>query len=636
MKPNRITSKILVMTLCLSMVSQQAQAQQNSNNVFDLATTATSSRTDTAQSIVEKLEQQFPSLAPQMQARAKFTTKEQAVAGQLGQLIVPVEEEADAEAPGGLQPEEAEAWRAAANRSPSAQHSQLQLGYPARYDEVMVAEAHGVRAELRALRANAASVEIQDGKPVYREIYRGTDSVQVYRDGQSEEFLLLRDESAPVSFEYELKVSEGAQVLLEDGAVRLVNEEKQGLVIPKPWVVDAKGERREDVVRWVLSEEWTGVRKLVLELMSAGLSYPIAIDPGWMATGNLSAVRIHHTATLLANGKVLVVGGTNANESVCLSSAELYDPATGVWTYTGSLNGGRAGHTATLLANGKVLVAGGAYLDNLISPPDMYSRYSAELYDPATGVWTYAGSLNAARDLHTATLLANGKVLVTGGERKGFLTSRILLDSAELYNPATGVWTPTGNLNTVRLYHTATLLANGKVLVTGGLNGNSLSSAELYHPATGVWTTTGYLNGGRELHKATLLANGKVLVIAGMWSMYNMSTRLNSAELYDPATGVWTYTGSLNVERVGHTATLLANGKVLVAGGYNNGYLRSAELYDPATGVWTPTANLNTGRSRHTAILLANGKVLVALGSGGDTSAELYDSTACPWGACKL
>ena len=113
----------------------------------------------------------------------------------------------------------------------------------------MVAEANGVRAELRALQANAAPVEIEDGKVVYREVYRGTDSIQIYGRGQSEEFLLLRDEGAPVSFEYELKVSEGAQTLLDEGAVRLVNEQGEGLVIPRPWMVDAKGERREDVVR---------------------------------------------------------------------------------------------------------------------------------------------------------------------------------------------------------------------------------------------------------------------------------------------------------------------------------------------------------------------------------------------------
>jgi N-acetylneuraminic acid mutarotase len=342
-------------------------------------------------------------------------------------------------------------------------------------------------------------------------------------------------------------------------------------------------------------------------------------------TGSLITGRQLHTATLLPNGLVLVVGGIDESNytSIYLASAELYNPATGTWTNTGSLNLARYGHTATLLPNGTVLVSGGWNSGALAS---------AELYNPATGTWTNTGSLNLARGNHTATLLPNGTVLVSGGYNGSYLTS------AELYNPATGTWTTTGSLNLARDGHTATLLPNGLVLVAGGMNNDNdnpvLASAELYNPATGTWTNTGSLNLARDGHTATLLPNGMVLVAGGI-NYY--SDLLANCELYNPAAGAWTNTGSLATWRIGPTATLLPNGTVLAVAGANiatsggsNGDLASAELYNPATGTWTTTGSLAIARAYHTATLLPNGTVLVA--GGHDTnnsilaSAELYYS----------
>ncbi len=193
-------------------------------------------------------------------------------------------------------------------------------------------------------------------------------------------------------------------------------------------------------------------------------------------------------------------------------------------------------------------------------------------------------------------------------------------------------WENTGSLTTTRQFHTATLLPNGKVLVAGGWNypgyTNYLASAELYDPATGTWTATGSMAAARTNHTATLLPTGQVLVAGGIAS----AGTLASAELYDPATGTWTTTGSLTTARWSHTATLLPNGKVLVAGG---GYGDSAELYDPATGSWTATGSLAQTRQSHTATLLPNGMVLVAGGysypTGDVASAELYDPASGTW-----
>jgi N-acetylneuraminic acid mutarotase len=336
----------------------------------------------------------------------------------------------------------------------------------------------------------------------------------------------------------------------------------------------------------------------------------------WLTSSTLSTARSEQTATLLANGKVLVTGGSNG--IVSLSSAQLYDPDSNTWSVAAAMSTVRSGHTATLLANGKVLVTGG-YNDSI-------SLSSAQLYDPGSNTWSAAAAMSTPRFGHTATLLADGKVLVAGG----FNLIGGYLASSELYDPGSNTWSTARAMSTARLDQTATLLANGKVLVAGGLNGSYISSAELYDPGSNTWSAAAAMSMAREYHTATLLANGKVLVAGGS----NGSTSLSSAQLYDPASNTWSAAATLSTARSSHTATVLANGKVLVAGGFNgSGTLSSAQLYDPGSNTWSAAGAMSTARDRQTATLLTNGKVLVAGGEGASagSSAEQYDSGSNTW-----
>lgn len=390
-------------------------------------------------------------------------------------------------------------------------------------------------------------------------------------------------------------------------------------------------------------------------------------------TGSMTTVRDLATASVLPNGKVLIVGGYDATGTV-LASAELYDPNTGIFSTTGSMSFPRQEHTATLLPNGKVLIVGGVNW----TPPAMFFA-SAELYDPQTGQFSLTGVMNSPHVSHTATLLPNGKVLVTGGLGSPAVNGLQLTTVAELYDPSTGLFSPTGSMAIARENHAASLLANGKVLVTGGYSTadtrTATATAEIYDPSAGTFSLTSSMSVARAEQTSTALPNGDVLIGGGFSSLgFFGGTQLSTAEVYNPSTGSFkgpanmafahsrvvapllpngavllasgstaelffptdppflvqefTTSGNLNTARYLHTETLLSNGLVLIAGGYNGSSLSSAELHNPATGTFTATGGLNDARASHTATLLPNGTVLIAggLGSSGvTTNAELYN-----------
>jgi hypothetical protein len=383
-------------------------------------------------------------------------------------------------------------------------------------------------------------------------------------------------------------------------------------------------------------------RKIVRHIPCAfaSIAFLIAINAQatqntkFVSTGNLNTGRAYHTGTLLGSGKILVAGGQDTNLAP-VATAELYIRSSGTFTNTGAMITPRFRHTATRLPSGKVLFVGGLDANN--NP-----IASAELFDPSTGQFTASqGGLANARYNHEAVLLpdGSGKVLIITG-----IGINGALSSVEIYNSQSDTFSSAVPLNTGRYFaSSAPVTSHGslKVLVAGGFdsNGSVLSSAELYDPTTGQWTYTGNLHSARYQAADATLLSGQVLICGGSDAT---GSPLATAEIYSPDTGVFSATDSLDTARAGHSASTLLVGKVLVAGGVGistPSYPRQAEVFKTSgkkrvfnVGEFDTKGKMITGRTAHTATLMANGQVLFTGGISdagvGLNSSELFTS----WG----
>ena len=339
-------------------------------------------------------------------------------------------------------------------------------------------------------------------------------------------------------------------------------------------------------------------RVLVLaECPTTAQIYDVATGT-FTATGSLSEQRYGKTATLLSDGRVLVTGGydcTSAGQEGISASAEIYDPATGTFTPTGSMKVGREFHTATLLDDGRVLITGGlagpAGTTGSITLASVTTAETsagvlstAEVFDPASDTFRTTGSMSAIRDHHTATLLPDGQVLVVGGGGEGYASSK----TADLYDPTTGTFHKTGSMREGRWLQTATLLPDGRVSVAGGRSPQDsvYRTVEMFDVRSGRFSPAGSMRDGRQQHTTTVLPDGRVFIAGGMWSDGHDFRVLSATELFDPSDGTFTKIGSMGSSRLGHTATLLGTGRVLIVGGTDIGPaggvpVSSALLYTP-------------------------------------------------------
>ncbi|MFN8620853.1 MAG: kelch repeat-containing protein [Chloroflexota bacterium] len=373
-------------------------------------------------------------------------------------------------------------------------------------------------------------------------------------------------------------------------------------------------------------------------LLGRGLAAASLFDPTtdtFVPTGSMTQARERHTATLLEDGRVLIVGGEDVRDGTVagLGTAELYDPSTGTFSPTRTLAGPRAGHTATRLEDGSVLVVGG-YVPAGDGPSPTLA--AAERYDPDSGMFRATGSLGTPRADQAATLLPDGRVLVVGGVTEAGASGRHRgeLASAELYDPTSGTFTMSrGSLVTERSFLALTTLPDGTVLVTGGTNGaGEPRTAERYIPAADAFVPAGRAASAHELGAAPLLLDGRVfLPEAGAWpaggpELYDPDAAAAEVVPVVPQDGISTTPVDAQL-RGGHTATLLADGRVLIVGGVGTGgMIPGAEVFDPVTDETAPAGTLALPRWDPVAVRLPEGRVLITGGTGdGPPQPEIWD-----------
>jgi len=361
------------------------------------------------------------------------------------------------------------------------------------------------------------------------------------------------------------------------------------------------------------------VRPFALAILMIGaLTLPAAAQGSFTKVGDTVVGRNLCQVALLADGRVLVTGGTRTGESgtVFNREAELYDPATQSFTATGPMSTPRIDHASVTLKDGRVLVLGG-------TTNGQAALNTSEVFDPAAGAFKVTATMGAPREAATASLLNDGRVLVAGGnftQGEDFY----FVVAAELYDPASDRFSISGRMKTPRINHTAQALPDGRVLIIGGLgedplgpNAIAVRDVEAYDPATGEFTVIGQLSEGRTQPQVTLLKDGKVLVSGGVGLDAQQNLVVSSTvEVFDPSSGTSSTPVPMSEPRRNHVAVTLTDGRVLLAGGTTStGSTASADLFDPASGTIAPTGTMTESRTQAGALRLLDGSVLIVGGA---------------------
>lgn len=527
-----------------------------------------------------------------------------------------------------------------------------EITLPARADaETQVRDrTSGMRVGVRLENARPEAAVVASGTVVYR---RGGphegDVRQLPTRTGAEDFVTIPERPASEEVVYRVDVSAARGLRLVANTLELLDASgTPRLRMAPPYVVDRRGVRRDARVTlddcaadrsgegpWGRAVTRAGKAECAVRVAWGGspaLEYPVVLDPSWAATkGNMVVARHGHTATKLSDGTVLLAGGAAAAGS--LPSAELFDPKTGTFAATGSMTDGRAEHSSILLKNGRALVVGGTGGSGALSSTEVYEA----------GAFRLVGALHLQRRQAGLTLLGSGELLIAGG----IDGTEKITDTAETFDPMTEAWTTAPPMNDQRIGHYLTTLANnGSGLVVAGITTMTvadLASSEIYTPSTRKWAATASLSESRYAFGGATLSDGRVLVASGYSATKAACTA--GAEVYDPGARTWSKAGALSTARTGHTLTALAGSNAVAVGGVVRNataaitsYLKSVELYDSKSNAWSALPDMKEARVGHTATLLDDGRVLVAGGDGGKDAlptAELLGFDAAG-AACKL
>ena len=491
--------------------------------------------------------------------------------------------------------------------------------------------------------------EIRQGVVVYRGAIAGGDLIYKLTPTHVDEYIYLRQ--PPTHLRRELEFDTGSAVWkLREAGTMIEVLGKDGIArlrLSAPFARAADGTKRRGTVH-------IDGHKLVLEVDLSGLAAPILVDPDWQTTGTMTVAHWGDAAWRRPDGRVMAVGGcglTNCpasfTQSACgqiLANSDLWDPSSGTWTSAAPMITARTAFVGMPLPNGDMLVAGGCTATNCTQINDAgaclatlctQTTATTERYSYKDQTWIASSALSLPRASLMGAPVGSGDAIVTGGCDVGACTT-----STERWSAATNSWSAKAPLPAARGFASATVLADGRVLVIGGcadpLCTTVLGDAAVYDPAADRWSDAGSMTSPRAGHSATLLGDGTVLVAGGCTDA-SCATTLSSAEIWNgvSAGGSFAPAPSMAGARNHHTATLLANGEVLMAGGADStgSTVPTSEVYLPIARQWIGTSAMLMSRAYHIGVELDDGRVLVGGGCNPQTCipfAEVFSPARLP------